>query len=388
MKLFAATLLSLFVCSEAMIRLPLYRKPRPLAHSQMVTRDEGINIYLQLNFVYAASFYYTNVSIGTSHQEFLAVFDMASNLSMVYSKDCGPNCQIYTYRLYDHSKSSTYVTDGRNVSNKWYTGYLSQDTIDIPGLAVKSQVFLEQVAHNDYIMDAVDRILMDAVIGLGYPTVTMQNVSGIFYNMVSEGLVEQLVFGFYFKRRKNLANTTGAYGEITLGGSDLTHFVGQLSYVPVVGEGYWQIVKMDGLKTGGQISEFCSGGCEVILSTAMFPILVAPDSDEINKQLGAFKDEEDVWCFNASNFGSLPKMAFVIGGKDYTVEPEDYAGIGLFPPQFHRIPTMIYNANYYEVKLPDGILNRWMLGKLFITKYYTEFDAGNKRVGFALARND
>ena len=138
MKLFAATLLSLFVCSEATITLPLYRKPRPLAHSQRVTRDEGINIYLQLNFVYAARFYYTNVSIGTPHQEFLAVFDTASNLSMVYSKDCGPDCQIYTYRLYDHSKSSTYVTDGRNVSNKWYAGYLSQDTIDIQGLAVKS----------------------------------------------------------------------------------------------------------------------------------------------------------------------------------------------------------------------------------------------------------
>ena len=116
---------------------------------------------------------------------------------------------------------------------------------------MKSQTFLEQVAHNDFVMDAV--------IGLGYPTVTMQNVSGIFYNMVSEGLVERPVFGFYFKRRKTFANTTGAYGEITLGGSDPTHFVGQLSYVPVVDEGYWQI-KMDGLKIGGQISEFCSGG--------------------------------------------------------------------------------------------------------------------------------
>ena len=377
MKLLAATLLSLLVCSEAMIRLPLYRKPRPLAHSQRVTRDEGINIYLQLNFVYAARFYYTNVSIGTPHQEFLAVFDTASNLSMVYSKDCGPDCQIYTYRLYDHSKSSTYVTDGRNVSNESYKGYLSQDTIYINGLAVKSQTFVEQVAHMDYVMDAV--------IGLGYPTVTMQNVSGIFYNMVSEGLVEQPVFGFYFKRRKNLANTTGAYGEITLGGSDPTHFVGQLSYVPVVGEGYWQI-KMDGLKIGGQISEFCSGGCEVVLNTAMFPILVAPDADKLNVQLGAFKDEEDVWCFNTSNFDSLPKMAFVIGGKDYTVAPEDYAGIGLLPPQFHRIPSMIYDANWLPPH--DGIRNKWNLGKLFIAKYYTEFDAGNKRVGFALARNE
>ena len=136
MKLLAATLLSLLVCSEAMIRLPLYRKPRPLTHSQLqrVTRDEATNIYLHFSF-YDSLSYYTNVSIGTPHQEFLAIFDTASNLSMVYSKDCGPDCQIYTYMLYDHSKSSTYVSDGRNVSNEWYTGYLSKDTIDIQGLA-------------------------------------------------------------------------------------------------------------------------------------------------------------------------------------------------------------------------------------------------------------
>jgi len=355
-----------------MIRLPLYRKSRPLAHSQRATRDEGTNIYLQYN-----SFsYYTNVSIGTPRQEFLAVFDTASNLSMVYSKDCG-DCQIYTYRLYDHSKSSTYVSDGRNVSNEWYTGYLSKDTIDIQGLAVKSQTFLEQVAHMDQVMDAV--------IGLGYPTVTMQNVSGIFYNMVSEGLVEQPVFGFYFKRRKNLANTTGAYGEITLGGSDPTHFVGQLSYVPVVGEGYWQI-KMDGLKISGQISEFCSGGCEVILNTALFPILVVPDADKLNVQLGASKiSGGNLWYFNTSNFGSLPKLTFVIGGKDYTVAPEDYAAVGVMPPSWHVAASMIFDAKATGF---NGIRNRWMLGHLFMAKYYTEFDAGNKRVGFASARND
>jgi len=373
MKLLAATLLSLLVCSEAMIRLPLYRESRPLAHSQRATRDEGTNIYLQYN-----SFsYYTNVSIGTPRQEFLAVFDTASNLSMVYSKDCGPNCQIYTYRLYDHSKSSTYVSDGRNVSNEWYTGYLSKDTIYIQGLAVKSQTFLEQVAHMDQVMDAV--------IGLGYPTVTMHNVSGIFYNMVSEGLVKQPVFGFYFKRIKTFANTTGAYGEITLGGSDPTHFVGQLSYVPVVGEGYWQI-KMNGLKIGGQISEFCSGGCEVVLNSAMYLTLVAPDADKINVQLGAFKiSGGNLWYFNASNFDSLPKLTLIIGGKDYTLAPEDYAAVGLMPPSLNVVTSMIYDVKAVGF---DGIRKGWMLGSRFMTKYYTEFDAGNKRVGFAMARND
>ena len=274
MKLSAAFLLLCLYCSEvsALVRVPIHREPHPLTYFQrsrrLSTGYEGTNIHLAFNQLLDS--YYSYVSFGTPPQtKFKAMFEPASNISWVVSTDC-KNCGG-GFDLYNHSNSSTYVPDGRNVSidlkiyfSLDYQGYLSQDTVHIGSLAAKKQIFCEQLSISPF-----SGYFVDAVIALGYPTVTMQNVSGILYTMYREGLVEQPVFGFYFKRPKSILNTTGAYGELTLGGSDPSHFVGQLSYVPVDSEALWQI-KMDGVKIGEQTSEYCSGGCEVVLFTSIY----------------------------------------------------------------------------------------------------------------------
>ena len=97
----------------------------------------------------------------------------------------------------------------------------------------------------------------------------------MFYNMISEGLVDSPVFGFYLDRsvhttptkpsltptKPSLTHPTPSLthptpslhrdeesnvgGELLLGGTDPSHFQGNLSYIDVSREGYWQF-KLDG----------------------------------------------------------------------------------------------------------------------------------------------
>ena len=387
MKVSTASLLVLLLClycseASALVRVPIHRNPHPLTHLQRLRRlstgnDKRTNIHLAFNGVF-----YSYVSFGTPPQTFKATFDPASNISSILSTDC-KDCEGRGFHLYDHSKSSTYIPDGRNVSTESsfpffndLKGYLSQDTIRIDGLAVNKQIFLEQIYFPTV------SFYVDAVIALGYPTVTMENVSGILYTMFKEGLVERPVFGFYFKTPKSVTNMTGACGELTLGGSDPEHFVGDLSYVPVDGEALWQF-KMDGVKIGEQTFKYCSGGCTAALVTTNYFFFV-PNGDQLNLQLGARFLGSSTWIFNCSKFhsGSLPNLTLIINGKDYVLSPDDY----------------VYAANYVrgdEICLsriygPLGIgpfKNKWMFGYTFMAKYYTEFDAANKRIGFALAKH-
>ena len=377
MKVSVATLLSVLVlglglclhCSEAVIRVPLHRRPHPTQKLQLQRRlhprEDGTNILLEFMGVYS---YYVNISIGTPPHDYTTIFDTMSNLSWVYSADCS-DCRDKT-NLYSHSESKSYAPDGRNFSDDWNNvkGFLSQDTITIGDLTVNKQTFVEQLS--DLGTD------VHAAVGLGYPSVTMQNVSGVLRSMITEDLVEQPVFGFYFKKPESFSNKTGAYGELTLGGSDPNHFVDKLSYVPVDGEAYWQI-KMDGVKIDGKTSEFCSEGCVVLLDTQS-PFFAVPDGDKLNKRLGA-AEAEGLWIFNCSRLESLPNVTLMIGGKDYIIGPKDYA---------IRIDLEDGSFCWSDIYSSAGPFeNKWVLGNIFMAKYYTEFDVGKNRVGFAMAKN-
>ena len=55
--------------------------------------------------------------------------------------------------------------------------------------------------------------------------------------MVNQGLVNELVFSFWFNR--NPKDDLG--GEVVFGGMDPKHYKGDHTYVPVTRKGYWQV---------------------------------------------------------------------------------------------------------------------------------------------------
>nr|XP_017001714.2 lysosomal aspartic protease [Drosophila takahashii] len=312
--------------------------------------------------------YYGVIGIGTPEQRFNILFDTGSSNLWVPSSKCPKsNTACQKHNKYDSEASSTYVANGEDFDLQYGTGslsgFLSTDCVTVAGVTVQNQTFGEALREPGTTFVGAP---FAGIMGFAFESIAVDGVTPPLDNMISQGLLDEPVVSFYLKRQ----GTAARGGELILGGIDSSLYRGSLTYVPVSVPAYWQF-KVNTIKTNGIV--LCNG-CQAIADTGT-SLIVVPQAayTKINRQLGASDNGDGEAFVRCGRVSSLPKINLNIGGTIFTLAPRDY------------IVKVTQNGVTYCMSAFTYMsdITFWILGDVFIGKFYTVFDKGNERIGFA-----
>uniref|UniRef100_A0A8C9WGE1 Peptidase A1 domain-containing protein n=1 Tax=Scleropages formosus TaxID=113540 RepID=A0A8C9WGE1_SCLFO len=362
------------LCDSGMTLDELRAKAEELAGSWGYSVQE-VPVERLTNFMDAQ--YYGVISIGSPPQNFSVLFDTGSSNLWVPSIHCSfLDIACWFHRRYDSRKSNSYVKNGTKFSIQYgrgsLSGFLSQDVVSLADLVVTGQQFGEAVSQPGIVF-AVARF--DGVLGMGYPSISVGSVTPVFDSAMAAKLLPQNIFSFYMNRDP----TADVGGELMLGGIDKQYYQGELHYVNVTRKAYWQI-KMDGVAVGNQLT-LCKGGCQAIVDTGTS--LIAGPAQEVralHKAIGALPLLMGEYLILCSKIPSLPVISFTLGGKQFNLTGEDYV------LKESQMGKSICLSGFMALDVPPPAGPLWILGDVFIGRYYSVFDRDADRVGFAPAK--
>jgi hypothetical protein len=309
--------------------------------------------------------YYGKIQLGTPPQTLTVIYDTGSSNLWVLNKRLGQ------HSFYQSKQSSTYKANGTRFQIAYgsgdVSGFISQDTLSFGGLTVKNQLFAEVNNAAGLGADFVSSNF-DGILGLGFDSIAENNIPTPFKRLVDSGALDEPVFAFY------LGNNVA--GELTLGGVDTKRFEGEIYYTPVVEKTYWAI-QLDSITAG---TTTLTAVRKAIVDSGT-SLIAGPPSEiaKLAQAVGAKRSPALGGMYSVNCNANLPNIVFKINHVNYTLRQRDYIldsdGLCVF--------------GFQGIGAPDSSGALWILGDVFMRKYYTVHDYGtngNARVGFALAK--
>ncbi|KIJ56663.1 hypothetical protein M422DRAFT_22812 [Sphaerobolus stellatus SS14] len=309
--------------------------------------------------------YFAEISLGTPPQDFKVVLDTGSSNLWVPSSKC-TSIACFLHSKYDATSSSTYKANGTEFNISYVSGslegYVSNDVLTIGDISIKGQDFGEAVKEPGLTF-AFGKF--DGILGLAYDTIAVNRMTPPFFHMVNKKLIDQKVFTF------RLGSSEDDAGEVVFGGIDKSHYTGEISYVPVRQKAYWE-VELQKVKFDGEELELENTGAAIDTGTSLI-VLPTDIAEMINNAIGAEKGWTGQYTVPCENVPNLPDLGFQFGGKYYNLKASDYI--------LNAQGTCISSFTGLDIPLPWG--NLWIIGDVFLRKFFTVYDLENHAVGFA-----
>ncbi|KIL70023.1 hypothetical protein M378DRAFT_68030 [Amanita muscaria Koide BX008] len=327
---------------------------------EQITGGHGVPL---TNFMNAQ--YFTEVTLGSPPQSFKVILDTGSSNLWVPSTKC-TSIACFLHTKYDSSASSTYKPNGTSFSIHYGSGsmegFVSNDDLTIGDVSIRNQDFAEATKEPGL---AFAFGKFDGILGLAYDTISVNHIVPPFYNMINQGLLDEPVFSF------RLGSSEADGGEAVFGGIDPSAYKGKITYVPIRRKAYWE-VELAKISFGNEEVELENTGAAIDTGTSLIA-LPTDMAEMLNTQIGATKSWNGQYQVDCSKVPSLPELSFYFGGKPYPLKGTDYV--------LQVQGTCISAFTGLDINLPWGSL--WIIGDVFLRRYFTVYDLGRDAVGFA-----
>jgi len=369
-------LAALVAVISATVTIPVYSNHKAPSFNKRAIADRVRHIvradpYTVPLINYEDAQYYGQVSLGTPMQNFYVIFDTGSSNLWVPSKQC-TTFSCLKHNRYDSTKSSTYKANGTEFeilygSGTAISGFVSNEVCTLGGAVIKGQDFAE-IANETGLSWAAGAF--DGILGLAFVSISVNRMTPVWYNMMSQGLVDEYVFSFWMSKNPNA--TEG--GELVFGGSNPARYTGPMTYVPVTRQTYWEVY-LQGLTVG---TTTISTGCKAIIDSGT-SLITGPTEDiaQLNKLLGCRElgnTGECIWV-KCPDLSKLPVITFTMGDTKYSLKGSEYV--------LNMEGECISGFMGMDISPPTGPL--YIIGDVFQSTFYTTYDYANLRIGFATA---
>ena len=188
----------------------------------------------------------------------------------------------------------------------------------------------------------------------------------VFFEFFDQGLISDKSYSFYLSRG-------GVEGSsLVLGGVNTAYATTEFHYYPLLADTYWVIALQDVLINGTSVKP-AGVALKGIVDTGT-SVIVGP-KDLIGNITALLPSTID-----CNNFSQYPTLTFTIGTETYDLTPEFYI------LKITVLGQTQCQLGLQGMDLPPQLAGTIILGDSFIKAYYTHFDLGNNRVGFAKAK--
>ncbi|RLN65021.1 hypothetical protein BBP00_00003092 [Phytophthora kernoviae] len=325
--------------------------------------------------------FYGPISIGTPPQEVLVCFDTGSSDLWVPGQKCEACAGLSRF---NHSQSSSYRESTTHPAfavqygSGKVSGHFGQDVVQISHFQVKDTAV--GIVRTEE--ESMARMKADGLLGLAFDGLSTFSHPPLFFGLLEQYPELDSVFAFYLSPDPN---TNGS--ELHVGGFD-KEFMGEMQatwqmtdVLPQFGQWTFWRIHLHSVVVGKHRNA-CADGCVAFVDSGT-SLIGIPGTLYLNflYEVATFAQNQGCYCgFVQYGFQcflcapeDFPSLRIGIGGRHYYVlDGSDY--------------TLCVGLTCIVLVQPSG-QEMWVLGDVFMKKFYSMYDVEKKQMGFACPAN-